>query len=184
MNNIIPLTQVAGKAFRYVSPANDALTHAALLAKLHYDPDTGVFTFRTHHALWKIGCVAGYINKQGYRCINIGQHRYLAHRLAWFYVHGHWPYDQIDHINGLRADNRIVNLRDVLPAVNQQNSKGPRKNNTTGFLGVSKLPRCEVFLAQISENSRSKPISYHRTPEAAHEAYVQEKRRIHAGCTL
>ena len=91
------------------------LTHALLLEQVHYDPETGVFTRR------KTGKACGRQSVDGYIYIVIKGCSYKAHRLAWFYVHGSWPIFVIDHINRDRADNRIVNLRDVPQSINAQN---------------------------------------------------------------
>lgn len=71
----------------------------------------------------------------GYRVGRVHGVRYKAHRMAWLLVHGHWPTDCIDHINGDRSDNRIANLRDVPKAVNARNAKR-RVNCTSGATGV------------------------------------------------
>jgi hypothetical protein len=94
---------------------------------LHYDPATGVFTWRVSRGHLKAGRVAGSIHSvQGYVFIEVGdrlhRHRYPAHRLAWFYVHGRWPKNQIDHVNRNRADNRISNLRECSNGQNEANS--------------------------------------------------------------
>lgn len=91
-----------------------ALSLALLRSCLAYDPDTGVFTrLKTDNPnpAAVVGGVAGHVQPHGYRHIRVGDHRYLAHRLAWFYVYGVWPADEIDHINRDRDDNRISNLR-------------------------------------------------------------------------
>ena len=80
---------------------------------LEYNQETGVFTRKKKISSSNIGDVAGSVESQGYVIISIKNWPFKAHRLAWFYVHGKWPIDCIDHINGNRADNRIENLREV-----------------------------------------------------------------------
>lgn len=94
-----------------------------------YNPDTGVFTRRGQSK------PSGRIATKGYRQIAMLGTRFMAHRLAWLYVHGVWPEDQIDHINQNKDDNRIVNLR---PATNKQNQENISfwKKNTSGRRGV------------------------------------------------
>ena len=102
------------------------LTQAELKQLLIYDPVTGVFINRvTRNSQALIGNEAGTNHPDGYRHMKINHKCYLAHRLAWLYVHGEWPDGQIDHINGNRKDNRIENLRLVC---NKQNSENPGDN--------------------------------------------------------
>lgn len=102
-----------------------------LLAKYHYDPETGIFTYKTTHLK---GRVAGACNSRGYKSMRINRSKYLCHRMAWLYVYGELP-NVIDHINGVKDDNRICNLRNVDHSKNQVNSPlSPR--NKSGFRGV------------------------------------------------
>ena len=80
---------------------------------------------------------------RGYGRIALLGKRYKSHRLAWALHHGEWPKDQIDHINGVRNDNRIENLRVVTQTENSRNMQIP-SNNTSGVIGVSwdKFNRC------------------------------------------
>ena len=103
---------------------------------LHYDPETGVFKWKIASARCiKIGDVAGTINNNGYIHIRIRQKPYMAHRLAWLYTYGKFPENHMDHINGLRNDNRIINLRAVTQAENNRNNS-VYKNNISGYIGV------------------------------------------------
>jgi hypothetical protein len=93
---------------------------------LEYDPETGVFIWspRPGDKWWNAqfpGEVAGTMDSGGYRRIGIDGKYYGAARLAWLYVHGEWPKNEIDHINRVRDDDRIVNLRDVTHTGNQNN---------------------------------------------------------------
>jgi hypothetical protein len=87
------------------------LTAERLREILGYDPETGLFTRLVRTGRIRAGEVAGTAHSRGYRSIVIDGRVYLSHRLAWLYVHGEWPPEQIDHINRNRADNRLVNLR-------------------------------------------------------------------------
>ena len=71
----------------------------------------------------------------GYGRITLLGKRYKSHRVAWAMHHGDWPPDQIDHINGVKSDNRIENLRSVSQAENSKNSKIPA-NNMSGVIGI------------------------------------------------
>jgi len=87
----------------------------------------------------------------GYREVSILGKSYRSHRLAWLLHYGEEPKNQIDHINGVRDDNRIENLRDTTQAENCKNVKKP-KNNTSGCVGVYWKKRDSVWRAAISVN--------------------------------
>ena len=113
------------------------LTAERLREVLDYGPDTGVFTWKIRtNSRVKVGDVAGALRPDGYIQISIDGRLHRAHRLAWLYVTGESPPDQIDHINGVRDDNRIANLRLATSAENKQNLRRAKSRNKTGFLGV------------------------------------------------
>ena len=93
-----------------------------------------------------------------------------------------WPNFDIDHINGDRKDNRIVNLRDATAKINAQNIRKAPVNSSTGYLGVTK--KGSKYRAQISLNGSKKHLGYFDTAEEAHERYVEMKRILHPGCTI
>jgi hypothetical protein len=100
-------------------------------------------------------------------------------------MYGKWPEGEIDHINGNKADNRICNLRDVDRSTNQQNAKKAQSNNkSAGLLGVSLHKSRNKFRAQITYDKKRHHIGYFDTAELAYAAYLSEKRRRHAGCTI
>lgn len=104
-------------------------------AELDYNPETGELRRRISRAQAKAGDIAGYVCKNGYRYISIGNKEHLAHRLAWLIVHGQWPVGELDHINRNRSDNRLCNLRDVSHSDNCRNTP-TRRHNTSGHRGV------------------------------------------------
>ena len=113
------------------------LTQEYLRDVLDYQPETGVFTWKiSPNKRIRVGDATGTSLSSGYRRVRVLGTSYRAHRLAWFYVHGEWPPEQIDHINGVRDDNRIKNLRCATYTENQKN-KRRGKNNTSGVVGVS-----------------------------------------------
>jgi hypothetical protein len=159
------------------------LTADRLREVLDYDKLTGVFMWRAALSnRVKIGDVAGRVRTHGYRTIGIDGSRYPAGSLAWFYVHGRWPDGEIDHKNTVRDDQRFENLRDVTHLGNMHNQRMARRNNKSGFLGVS--PRRGKFLAQIRIDGKQRHIGMFETPELAHTAYIAAKRQFHATCTI
>lgn len=164
-----------------------SLTAARLRELLSYDPETGLFTRLVRVARRaKAGDVLRSVNRHGYVAFAIDGKTYQGHRLAWLYAYGEWPAGQIDHLNGVRDDNRLANLRDVPAHTNVQNQRSARVNNKSGFMGVhfrSRYPK-NPFVAQITVAGRVCHIGNYPTPELAHAAYVEAKRQHHAGCTL
>ena len=138
---------------------------------LDYNPDTGVFRWKlaTAHRT-KVGEVAGTKTPDGYIRIQIDRKIYRAHRLAWFYVHGVWPNNFIDHIDRNRANNWLSNLRDVTASQNMRNC-GLRRTNTSGHKGVSYWAHRKLWAAQIRLNNKNKLLGMFDTPDAAAEAY-------------
>jgi hypothetical protein len=89
------------------------------------------------------------ILSDGYRRGCVLNQRHLAHRVIWALRYGVWPVDQIDHINGVRSDNRISNLRVVSNMENGRNQR-LRKNNTSGVMGVCWDSKHCMWRSQIS----------------------------------
>lgn len=159
------------------------LTAARLREVLHYDADTGIFTWRIATGRRrKAGDVAGNTSV-GYCRIGIDGRIFYAHRLAVLYVTGEWPKGgEVDHRNAQRGDNRWNNLRDSTSAANKQNLHGPRSHSSTGFLGV--FPRGRKYISVIVADGKPHYLGQFGTPEDAHEAYKQAKRRLHKACEI
>lgn len=155
----------------------ESLTAERLRELLDYDPQTGVF------CVISTGRKAGFVRLSGYVGVNLLGAQFYAHRLAWLWVHGRWPDECIDHINGERADNRIANLRAVCKRVNDQNRRKARRGSKTGVLGVN-ATASGTFVAQISIDGKSIGLGTFKTPQEAHEIYIAAKRRLHEGNTL
>ena len=145
---------------------------------LKYDPDTGIFIWKNRSDVlpwWNSkheGKIAGSIHVKGYRYILINKKSYKAHRLAWLFVYGEWPKDQIDHINMFKDDNRIKNLRIANNSQNQANTS-KRKTNKSGFKGVSWSKRSEKWKSQITINNKVVGLGYFECPEIAHLVYSE-----------
>ena len=103
--------------------------------QLRYDPDAGHLYWIEPRKGRQRECPAGTVTSSGYIGVMIGEKRHYAHRICWAIVHGAWPKDQIDHINGNKTDNRLVNLREASNAQNGKNLK-LSSANTSGVTGV------------------------------------------------
>ena len=131
-----------------------------LKSKLQYDKDTGIFVWKNSARGIKKGAVAGSISDQGYVVIRIDYKIYRAHRLAWLYMTGNFPKYEIDHINGIRSDNRFENLRDVTRSENKKNV-GKYKTNVSGVNGVRWYAPLQKWHVQIQCNSVKIHIGYY-----------------------
>lgn len=157
---------------------------AQLRALFHYDPLTGDFTrLKAIDPRFPVGQRVGHLASNGYLRFTVAGVRRTAHRLAWLYMTGEWPSGDIDHIDGLRTNNRWSNLRNVSRAVNLQNLKGAKSHNGgTRLLGA--YPCGNRFTSRIQTNGRDKYLGTFATAEAAHAAYITAKRELHEGNTL
>lgn len=105
-------------------------------SRVEYDPETGIFTRKASNSWLSLpGDKITNKDKDGYIRVGISNRRFRAHRLAWFIQFGEWPDGEIDHINGIRDDNSISNLRVVSRSTNMKNVAKSSKN-TSGFTGV------------------------------------------------
>lgn len=160
------------------------ITLSELKEFVTYNPDTGVFTRNIRPTNGK-----GYIGEQvgvphnGYLRCHINKSHVFAHRLAWLWMTGEWPISQIDHINGVRSDNRWCNLRSADAFTNNHNRTRANKNNRSGFLGVKLLPN-NLYQARIRVNNKLITLGNAATPEEAHKIYLTAKRVLHAGNML
>jgi hypothetical protein len=158
----------------------DNLTAEELRSLLDYDPATGVFLWRTTRQGVRLTrkLLAGSLDRHdGYRNIRVNHTVYRAARLAWLYVYGHWPSDLVDHINGVRDDDRIENLREASNTENQHNAKRSARNKT-GFKGVFLWNG--KYRANIRVNGKRIFLGAFVTGEEAHAAYCAAA-EIHHG---
>lgn len=154
------------------------IDHDRLKEVLHYDPDTGAFTWlvRTSNRI-RVGDVAGRTCKDGYRRIGVDGIDYLEHRLAWFYMTGEWPEPEIDHRDGHTENNRWSNFREATRGQNTANSR-LRKGKTLPK-GVSFRASSGRFLAQIVHKRETIYLGSFSTPEQAHGIYMTAARDLH-----
>lgn len=167
-----------------MSSKEDRITADFVRELFHYDPDTGVFTRRvTRQGMrGKAGNVAGTRKPNGYLSISICGANYMAHRLAWLYVHGAWPAGHIDHINQDKGDNRIANLRDASHTLNMHN-RTVNRNNKTGLRGVGIYKDSgrnrKRFRAYIGKEGKTLHLGSYATAEEAHAAYCKAAAELH-----
>lgn len=146
---------------------------------LVYDQYTGVFTWaKSPHPRIKIGQTAGARKVDGYIHINIQKRSYSAHRIAWKLHYGVDPILQIDHINGIRSDNKISNLREASSAQNHQNRAIPN-TNTSGYVGVYFDKKWNFWCARIRAKPKRIFLGCFKTAEEAHAAYAKAKAELH-----
>jgi hypothetical protein len=166
-----------------MSVRND-LSPEFVLSILSYDPETGDLTWKHRTDMpnfWNAryaGKTAGCPHNMGYTRIRINEISYLAHRLIWLIVTGIWPDKQIDHINGIRSDNRLINLR---KASSSNNNANKTLKNATGYKGVSKWEKDGLvyYNARVTKDYKTRSLGYFKTPEEAYKAYCKAASDTH-----
>jgi hypothetical protein len=159
--------------------ATRILTQEELKSQLHYDSNTGIFTWNTSRPSVKLGKLAGVlVSNSGYISIRIHNEMYMAHRLAWLYTHGDWPKQYIDHINGVRNDNRLCNLRECNTAENMRNIR-KHSSNTSGYKGVDFNKQKQRFRARCRVDGKRYHIGLYDTAIEAHIAYQEFAKQHH-----
>lgn len=161
------------------------LTHERLLEVLDYDQITGIFVWRKSLApRGKVGSIAGHSQKRGMAkgriAIRIDGTLYLAHRLAWFYVTGAMPEQEIDHVNMDQSDNRFSNLRSASRSENQRNTKA-HVDNTSGLKGVSYDTNRKKWVAQLCVNGQRIRLGRFHSKDEAYSAYCEAAKEFHGG---
>ncbi len=161
------------------------MTVSAALARelLDYCPGTGVFRWRVPAGRYghiPAGTIAGRTSEaNGYHHIHVGGALKAAHRLAWLWMTGEWPKEEIDHRNRQRADNRWSNLREATTAQNLQN-KNRYRNNTSGCPGVHWRPTVGKWQARIGVHGKRISLGHWATAEEAAAAYERAKPIYHS----
>lgn len=150
--------------------AKPNLTAQRLRELVHYDPSTGIFTRKVNFGKrFKAGSEAGFVAYgTGYISLSINYTHYLGHRLAWLYMTGEWPLNQIDHIDRCRTNNCWGNLR---AATNKQNSENTSQSKgSSGVRGVYFWKARNKWVARIQHHGKSISLGHHETLELATSA--------------
>jgi len=153
------------------------ITQERLKELVSYDPETGEFTNLVTRGQIKAGCRPGYVRIQdGYYVMILDGRLYLGHTVAWIYMLGTLPPDEIDHRDLDKSNNRWSNLRAATP---RQNCANRRKR------ADSKQPyKCVTFhrkkwrYAVVVDGKRQWSKVFD-TPELAHAAYAKKAVEIH-----
>jgi hypothetical protein len=165
----------------------DALEAERIRSLAIYEPQTGKMYWRARPEErdvdigWNIrnaGKEVGTLTPYGYRATTVDGHAVMVHRLIWLYVHGWFPTQQIDHINGIRDDNRIENLRHVPNRINAKNQK-LNTVNKSGIIGVSWSKSRKRWFAQITVDGKNHNLGYH--PDIADAAAARKRAEIKFG---
>jgi len=131
---------------------------------LKYNPKTGILTWKVNRRGGaNSGDEAGSVNSMGYIQIKVWGRYFAAHRIAWFLHYGEWPRQSIDHIDRIKTDNRICNLRDVSHFENHLN----RSDNTSGVVGGVWHKGAKKWQAQIMANKKHIYLGIYENLESA-----------------
>jgi len=144
-----------------------------------YDPESGILYHKScKYRPCKVGMPVGRINSRGYFSTKISGYTFTVHRIIWFMHCGEQP-EMIDHVNGVRSDNRIVNLRAATRSQNLMN-RGSQSNNKLGIKGVRFQADCiKPYRAAIKIDKRNKHLGLFENPEEAHQAYLRAAMKLH-----
>lgn len=161
-------------------PPSVPLTAERLRELMHYDPVSGIFTWRPGSPLSARSSKrrVGKVTKKGYVQIGIDYERYLAHRLAWLYMTGEWPLDLIDHRNLQQSDNRWANLRPADYSGNATN-RTRRRDNKSGCKGVSWHKQTNKWTVNITHKGTLYYLGLFTDIQDAREAYLAKMTELH-----
>ena len=150
-----------------MSRASSPPTKEHVRAIFSYNQITGLL-YRLVCNNWRwIGLCPPSHNSYGYKQVCVNNRNYLMHRVIWLYVHGVWPEKQVDHINGIRDDNRLCNLR---LASHLDNCHNRASTGKSGVVGVSWHKRHDKWIASIKCKGRSVHLGYFNTKPQAKRA--------------
>jgi hypothetical protein len=144
----------------------------------NYNPETGELSWKIKRGKCFPGKVITCRNDKGYVLVRLNDRNYRVHRIIWAMVYDKWPEFEIDHINGIRDDNKIDNLREATRAQNMKNLVTP-VTNKTGFKGVSWHKAAQKWQAHIRADGINYYLGIFDNPEDAHKAYVEASQKMH-----
>lgn len=155
------------------------LTQAELKVLVNYDPETGIFTWNKSRKGAKSGVEVGTIGFHGYCQACLNYKKYYLHRLAWLYIYGEIPFSEIDHINRIKTDNRICNLRLATRSQNCSNTRLHTRNKS-GHKNVSLHKPTGLWRVVITKNQKTVVNKYFITIDEA-ISYAEKARKEHFG---
>jgi hypothetical protein len=158
-----------------------ALTAELVRELLDYNPDTGTVIWKVKHsAMGKAGKVVGASKTQNYKTVYLYGISYNLHRVIWLMVYGKWPTKHIDHINGIRGDNRLINLREVTMTENQLNRTFHRKGGLPFTTYHKKDKKWRAMLpSTISKKHKiSRYLGSFDTQEEAHDTVLIKLKKL------
>ena len=161
--------------------ALDDLSYESVQETFDYDPETGLLTWKVRLSKRvRIGDVAGFAQKRnkGRLKVGINNKDYMVHRIIWLWMTGAWPEFEVDHRDENPANNRWKNLRHATSSQNQRN-RGPQKNNTSGYKGVTYVAKRKRWIAGVKLNGYRHNLGTFMSAEEAYAAYCKAASRLH-----
>jgi hypothetical protein len=165
---------------------------------LRYDPDTGhlfwlprpLSMFQDHGGRYTSEwCQSNFNNKHagkqaftaidngGYHSGGIFGKTYSAHRVAWALHYGQWPTQVLDHINRIRTDNRVINLRQASGALNSHNKTPSRRSSP--YVGVTYYKPTDKWAARIAKDREIYFLGYFVCPVEAAKVRDAKARELY-----
>ena len=148
---------------------NDLELYSELTERFAYCNITGVFFYKKHRIKNKIGTKVVTKGHHGYIVLSYKKKKIYAHRLAFWILHQYLP-PVIDHINGVKSDNRPCNLVDSTQTANCHN-KPKKKGCSSNFIGVAWHRQRKKWRAEIKFNTKSYFLGLFDNEAQAAEAY-------------
>jgi hypothetical protein len=150
-----------------------------LIEYLSYNTETGELTWaKSPSPRIKVGAKAGSVGKKGYVVLGLKNRHYKAHRVVWLLVNKSWPKMSLDHINGVKTDNRIENLREATVTLNLANRE-KQKDTSSRFKGVHWVKAEKKWKAGIRVEGKKRHLGYFSCEESAAKAYDAEAKKLY-----